>query len=304
MKGVMLFSGQGNLKIKSLKWLCQRLPEVKHFILNASDLLKHDISYMFDASGLHNTQYQQLVVCIIAAAYIKHFEKLNISIAAGHSLGELIACYKLKVISFEDLILIVSERGKIMQKIANQCKGGMLIIFSNELSMINTIYEEQFSDRISLANVNSDTQALYSGLISELTEFETVIKKNRTCVSRWLDVNGPWHSSYMLPIVNTYKIILERHHFNQPDGKLYMSFPSIPSHNPNQIRNNLANQLATTVYWSKLIRAIVKTEHPDFFFEIGHGSALKGLHKHICPHIPIYSAGDKKNIQKLLLMPS
>jgi malonyl CoA-acyl carrier protein transacylase len=301
----MLFPGQGNLEITSLKHLYQKLPEAKQLIAIASDYVKEDFSSIIESENLQETRFQQPLVCILSAAYLSRFKKLNAVIVAGHSLGELTACYAAGVFSFEALVHIAYARGKLMQEAAELCDGGMLVTIGVECQTLKQlINDNNYTNRVFIANINSDKQIVLSGLRSDLSDFDLFFKMKTCGVTRWLKVNGAWHSRYVLPVLDNFKKVLDSYEFNSPHKKLYMSFPLTESFIIEQIKTNLVEQICTPVYWSSLIKHIANEEKPMAFIEISLNSVLKGLNKNIIPEIATYSIGDKTDERKLFQLSS
>lgn len=298
MQYVMLFPGQGNFEITSLKHLYQKLPEAKQLIAMASAYVKKDFSSVIETGNLQETRFQQPLVCILSAAYLSRLNKLKETVVVGHSLGELTACYAAGVFSFEALVHIAYARGKLMQRAAELYDGGMLVAIGVDYQTLEQLINKYYSNRVFIANINSDNQIVLSGLRSDLAEFDLFLKEKTCGITRWLRVNGPWHSRYMLSVLDSFRAVLNRHEFNSPCRKLYMSSTLKESFTTEQIKNNLVEQICIPVYWSSLIRYIAKKEDPTAFIEIGLNSVLKGLNKNIIPEISTYSISDKTDERK------
>ena len=86
--------------------------------------------------------------------------------------------------------------------------------------------------------------------------------------------------------------------FKQPDFEIISNVTSLPTNNPENIRNLLVKQIFSKVRWreSMLFMADNKINN---FIEIGPGKVLTGLVKRILPSSKSFSINSIDDIKKL-----
>ena len=121
-KLAIVFPGQGSQTIGMLDNLITIDKKAREIVNIASDVLGYDILKIISdgpKEKLDSTEVTQ--PAILLTSYVtwllwKHESNAIPSVLAGHSLGEYTALLCADIISFEDAIMIVSERGKYMQQ--------------------------------------------------------------------------------------------------------------------------------------------------------------------------------------------
>ena len=297
---VLLFPGQGNIDTQLLRKLYKRSAEIKCLIEQASDYVKIDYARIIHTDDLVQTQYQQPLISIMSAAYLERIKNFNnTTTVIGHSLGELSACYAAGVISFSSLIQISHWRAKYMQGIAETLEGGMLIILSTNSDELSALVSNASKYNLSIANINSDNQVVLSGLTTNLRSFISFSKHYSHVVTKFLKVNGPWHSHYMLPMLNRFRLLLNEHPIYIPRNDLWLSYFGEKCKNNHKIKSSLVKQVCNTVDWMSLVRKIDREYQPIHYIEVGIGSTLKNLNKRILPNAKSYSISDKLDEKRL-----
>jgi len=295
MTYIGVFPGQGSLKVNSLGLLYKQLPDLIELLNIASSILELDFSLALRSNEIKNTLIQQTLVCILSAAYFRHCGRMDIKAVAGHSLGELTACYVAGVFSFEDLLHIVSSRAKFMHDASTQCDGGMMAIIGVDLCLLSEFIGKNYQESIFVANVNLPDQVVVSGKRIDLVQFEHDIKKKFSVVTRQLEVSGPWHSSYMIPAASKFQSLLGKYNFKTPSLDLYLSYSSKKVTASVDIKNNLVQQIATPVYWAQLVNKIKCENNQANFVEVGASVVLKNLIKRSCCGSRVYSVNDGRD---------
>ena len=112
----------------------------------------------------------------------------------GHSVGEVAAAHLAGVLSFEDALMVICHRGRLMQRAMGLGKMAALEMREAEVEQLTGPY----SDRISVAAVNSPTSTVVSG---ERTAIDEILKaaKAQGFRSKILPVDYAFHSAQMDP---------------------------------------------------------------------------------------------------------
>src|SRR5262249_29604486 len=85
-----------------------------------------------DAALLHETRYTQPALFTVEYALSQLWRTWGVIPAAvmGHSVGELVAACIADVLTLEDALRLIAERGRLMQSLSR--RGSMAVVFADE----------------------------------------------------------------------------------------------------------------------------------------------------------------------------
>ncbi|KAJ1359665.1 hypothetical protein KIN20_018448 [Parelaphostrongylus tenuis] len=196
-KSVMLFAGQGAqypLMGKQLSTLFPVFKKEFERCLNAADSLMEDIPLsniidnVTDITFLHRTKYVQPIMFAFGYACATLWRSLGFEpdFYLGHSVGELVAGVMAGMMTLEDGIRLVVERGIAMENIAN--RGALLAIDSEAKEEVLGKFN------VTLAAINSPKQIVIAGIQKELVNvLEYIEEKN--IYGTFVSIKYPFHSS-------------------------------------------------------------------------------------------------------------
>src|SRR5437764_5250926 len=96
----------------------------------------------------------------------------NVSVTAGHSLGEIASLAAAGSISWETALLLVKERGRVMSAAAGAHVGMIAIVGLNESEVERIRLEASQQGRLWVANRNADVQFVLSGEMPAVQQAE------------------------------------------------------------------------------------------------------------------------------------
>jgi len=173
-----MFSGQGSHRPGMSANLYKNSSLAKERIELSNKILGYsiaDIMFSSDEEKLRNTQYAQVAIYIHSTIIFDLLSnKYNLSIVAGHSLGEFSALYANKSYNFETGLKIVAVRAKAMAECEQQNLGKMSAVLSSSEEAIETICKKAGCQ---IANINSESQIVISGSDSSITYATEMLKK-------------------------------------------------------------------------------------------------------------------------------
>jgi amino acid adenylation domain-containing protein len=187
----------------------------------------------------------------------------------GHNIGEYTAACLAGVFSLEDVLFIVSWRGKLMQQMP---PGSMLSIALPEPGL-KQLLSNDAEGKLDLAAVNGPSQCVVSGTHEDIDAFARQLGEKKM-QNRKLHTSHAYHSRMMEPILNNF-----REKVSQVKGKA----PQIP------FISNLTGQwftyedAANPDYWVRHLRSTVRfadglkellKDKNVIFIEVGPGSTL------------------------------
>src|SRR5215472_122780 len=134
-KTALLFAGQGAQVVGMGKDLAAEFPAAKQWFDRANAALGYDLASICfngpeaELTKTENAQPGIFLVSWIAFELLKErVPGLKFEATAGLSLGEFTALAVAGVMSFEDGLTVVRQRGRFMQEACDATKGGMAAI--------------------------------------------------------------------------------------------------------------------------------------------------------------------------------
>ncbi|MEG2069817.1 MAG: ACP S-malonyltransferase, partial [Bacteroidales bacterium] len=182
-------------------------------------------------------------------------------------------------LSFEDALLLVSQRAQAMQKACELNPSGMTVVLGLEDEKTKEICES-IQEIVVPANYNCPGQLVISGSFKGLELASEAIKNAGAKRVLPLKVGGAFHSPLMMPAQEELSQAIHKTHFQNPSCPIYQNFTAKPSMNPDEIKNNLILQLTAPVLWSETVRNMLH-DGVSVFVEFGPGEVLQGLIKKI-----------------------
>lgn len=284
MKIALLFTGQGSQFVGMAKDLYENFEIARKYFERGEKILNSSIkSICFDGPEdlLKMTENTQPAILLHSFICYKILEEkgLRVDTFAGFSLGEYSALTASGVVSFEDGIWLVRERGLIMEKAAKSVKGGMAAILGLEDVVVEDICK-RIDGMIVPANYNCPGQIVISGEIDAIEKACNIAEEMGAKKTVILNVSGPFHSSLLEPAAGELKKILEKINFNKIGNKKIFSNVTAYYHNDEEIKSLLVEQMYSPVKWRMIIENLIKDGY-DTFIELGPGKTLSGFMRSI-----------------------
>lgn len=272
-----VFPGQGAQTVGMGKDLFSQFPELTQ---QADDILGYSIEKLClePNPNLNQTNYTQPAIYIVnALTYFNKLKQLDEkpNYVAGHSLGEYNALMAAEVFDFATGLKLVMRRGLLMSQAEG---GGMAAVIGLKPEAILTEVKNHNLQHIYIANYNSFTQTVITGLKSEIDQAKSILEKAGAMFIP-LKVSGAFHSPYMQPAANEFNAYLKEFQFGGPKIKVIANINALP-YEENAIVLNLTEQITHSVEWTKTIEFLLKQGETNFQ-EVGPGSVLTGLIKRI-----------------------
>lgn len=203
---------------------------------------------------------------------------LKADMVAGHSLGEFSALVVNKCLSFEDGLKLVAKRARAMQKACEIAQSTMAAVLGADDELVERVCAN-FPDVVP-ANYNCPGQLVISGSVEGINQACEALKAAGAKRAMVLNVAGAFHSPFMQPAQHELEEAIHQADFHTPIIPVYQNINALPSTNPEQIKQNLINQLTGPVKWTQTIQKMVEDGCNDFL-EVGPGKVLQGLVKKI-----------------------
>ncbi len=305
----LIFPGQGSQSVGMGNELYKKFDLVKKIFREADAKLNYSISKIIldgPESDLKLTKNTQPAILTISYSIFKlvteEFNvdlKKDITFYAGHSLGEYSALVASGSLLFTDAVLLLHQRGKLMQEAVPSGKGSMIAVMGLDLKEINKFIEEIKSDKgvCEVANDNSYSQIILSGDKSAIDEISKNLKNNKK-KSIPLPVSAPFHCSLMKPAAKKMEKNIFETNFNNPRVQIVSNVTAQAIKNPDDIKRLLIQQIFSKVRWRESIEYMINNGVKEFI-EIGPGKVLSGLVKRINDKVLSKSLNTLDEIQNL-----
>lgn len=202
---------------------------------------------------------------------------------AGHSMGEFSASVAAEVLSFEDGLLLVRERGRLMKRAGEQNPGGMAAILGGEREDVEAacaLAREGSGAYVGIANDNCPGQIVISGASDALERAMRRAKERGAKRAIRLPVSIAAHSPLMAEAADAFRRRLETTSFREPTVPVAANATASPLTDPADIRDALGQQLTSPVRWSESMRWMIDQDVGSFV-EIGPKKVLTGLLRRI-----------------------
>jgi len=199
----------------------------------------------------------------------------------GHSLGEYGALYAGGVLSAEDTLALVTERGRLMEREAEAHPGAMRAVVKLDIDQVRAIIDEVKSGVLCVANHNSAQQIVISGEAGPVDEAAALVAE-RGGKAIPLKVSGPWHSPLIGGAILDFAAAMAKVDFRAPQVPILFNVTADTESDPAAIRDIMARQIASPVRWFDTVQRLMAAE-VRVFIEVGPKNVLSGLLKKIIP---------------------
>ena len=274
-----VFPGQGAQFPGMGKDLYERSAPAKEMFEKANSMLNFRISdLMFTGSDadLTPTRVTQPAVFIhsdiLATVMGKEFRP---DMAAGHSLGEFSALVACGALSFEDGLLLVSQRASAMQKACEMHPSSMAAIIGLEDRIVEEVCAG-IDETVVPANYNSPGQIVISGSDEGIARAMEILKSKGAKLTVKLQVGGAFHSPLMESARAELEKAIANTPFSPPRCPDYQNSDAKPSTEPGIIKTRLVSQLTSPEKWTRSIENMI-SDGASHFIEAGPGNVLQGL---------------------------
>jgi len=205
-----LFSGQGAQYVNMGKDLYQHEPFFRKQVDACSELLAPHIGLDLrealypeeetdeDSARLARTALTQPALFVIELALARLCMSWGIKPGAmiGHSIGEYAAACVAGVFSLEDALVLVAQRGRLMQSMP---LGSMLAVFTPPEDVTRLLSGSEAPPDLSLSAVNGPSLCVVSGPTPAVEQFEKDLSAKEIAFRR-LHTSHAFHSPMMEPI--------------------------------------------------------------------------------------------------------
>jgi acyl transferase domain-containing protein len=286
VKVVFMFPGQGSQYVNMGRELYEEEPAFREEIDRCGEIIRNrmglDVISIIHSDDrdvscaekrLEQTQFTQLALFIVEYALAKLLLTYGIQPQSmiGHSLGEYVAATLAGVFSLEDALVIVAQRGRLMQGLPVGAMLGVMLSESEARSYLGNY------PALCIAGVNSPSTCVVSGPLTEVERFERQMEA-KGLASRRLHTSHAFHSRMMEPILDDFAKVLAAARRRQPTLPFLSNLTGTwitaeEATNPQYWLRHLRN----TVRFSDGARELLASANNAVLLEVGPGRVLSSL---------------------------
>lgn len=304
-----IFPGQGSQEVGMGAALVETSSAAQSVFEKADQLLGVSLSRLcFEgpADELNDTYNTQPALYVTSVAALEALGEAGYQVkpkyVAGHSLGEYSAYVAAGVLSFEDGLRLVRERGRLMKQAGELNPGSMAAILKLDDARVAEICQQVTSEghgTLQVANYNSTGQLVISGddkAVDKGIELALAAKARKAVK---LPVSIAAHSELMRVVADSFREAIDQTPLNLPEMPIIANMTAQPLSSLEAIREEMAGQLTSSVRWSETVQWMI--DHGiDTFLEIGSKDVLKGLIRRIDKKVKTVTVGTPDEIKALV----
>lgn len=301
-KVALLFAGQGAQSVGMGKDLYESSPAAKAIFDQADAQLGFPLSKVIfegPVEELTKTSVCQPALFVHGIACLtalrEMLPELNVTAAAGLSLGEFTAHAAAGTFDFSTGLDLVARRGRAMQEACESTEGGMAAVIGAEE---NSVRDLAAAADVDIANLNCPGQVVISGESSKVALAVSLAKEYGARKAMELNVAGAFHSRLMESAFEKLSEVLADTPIVPPAVTVVCNVDAIPVHTPDEIRRTLADQVTGSVRWTESIEYLIDHAGCDLFIEIGPGGILSGLMNRIRKGTPVHGISNVASLEE------
>jgi [acyl-carrier-protein] S-malonyltransferase len=292
-----IFPGQGSQAIGMGKYLYENHEIARKLFDDADTILKFPLSRLcFEGpeEELTKTINVQPAIFITSLACFEVARSLlkdkynDPAFVAGHSLGEYTALVVAGVMDIKDALLLLRERGRLMNEAGMKNPGGMLALIGASKEIAEVVCQKSGTE---ISNINSPGQIIISGNNESLQQAGIICKEKGIRRIIPLKVSGAFHSRWLKPASDGLNAIIDDYTFNDAKISVVSNITADMLTNAAEIKVELVNQIILCVQWQKSVENMINAGVNNFV-EFGHGQVLTNLIKRINQDVILYNITD------------
>lgn len=275
---VFMFSGQGSQYKAMGKEMYDNIPFFRLWIDKGLEVLeslsdedfRQFIFLTTETEGFEDTKYVQPLLFVFEYAIAQYLMHLGImpKFMIGHSVGEYVAAALADVFSYEEGLMLMVERGKLMNALP---KGAMLSV-----ALSYETVQDYLEDGLSIASINGPDQVVVSGDLSKIEALSEVLE-SKGITNIKLRTSHAFHSAMMDPILEDFRLVLKKINLKEP------KMPYVSNLTGALVQ---AGEVTSETYWLDHLRHAVRFSegihtlinlNANVFLELGPGKTLTAL---------------------------
>ena len=278
-----VFPGQGSQSVGMLEHYFSKEKKFNYVFDKSKDVLGVDFKDLVlngSSEDLSPTEITQPLMLTANNAIWEclEIEAQNVTIMAGHSLGEFSAFVAGEALTFEEGLRLVSSRAKFMQEAVPEGEGAIAAIIGLTYEDLNSICLSISNEDslVELANINSSNQIVISGTKEAVDLAIQSCSEAGAKRALLLPMSVPAHCDLMKPASEKFKEVLNSINMQAPKCDIIQNVDASITSSVEKISENLISQIYKPVRWTDIMNSFNKLALGKCI-ECGPGKVLSGL---------------------------
>lgn len=285
----LVFPGQGAQFVGMAAGLATASAAARAALETADSVLGFgltDLMISGPAETLEDTFNAQPAILAASIAAVRAIEEststpLEPTVVAGHSLGEFSALVVAGVLSYEDALRLVRERGRIMKAAGDSAPGAMAAILGLDDDALVAVCADASTDgTVVVANRNCPGQTVISGDVAALERASELAKERGARRVARLGVSIASHSPLMADASAEFAAIVAQTDLSDPVIPVIANGSAQPMRTAAEVAAEISAQMAAQVDWTGSVQTILGMG-VSTFIDVGPGAVIAGLIKRI-----------------------
>lgn len=296
-----IFPGQGAQYCGMGKDFYEQTEIGKAVFDRASELLGFSVPELCftENDRLNITEYTQAAMVTAGIAMMRVLEARGIKpdVAAGLSLGEYCALAAAGVMSDDEAITTVRQRGILMQEAVPAGLGAMAAILALDAKTIEEVLAG--IEGVQIANYNCPGQIVISGRKEAVETANASLLAAGAKRAIMLNVSGPFHSDMLAEAGRRLSEVLDGVAIHKPVIPYAANVTAAYVTEQEQVKELLERQVSSSVRWQQCVETML-ADGVDTFIEIGPGKTLTGFMKKITRDVTVLNIEKLEDIDKVV----
>ena len=313
MKTAIVFAGQGAQAPGMGRALYEQNEAARRVFDEATEVYRRvtgsarsmpEICFDLPAEELNLTANAQPAIFTLSmaglAAIREALPSLELSAAAGFSLGECSALCAAGVLDFASTMELILLRGEAMGKACAQTDGAMYAIIGVDASVCEAVCAEQRGDGVLLpVNYNCPGQTVIAGDAALCEAAAAKLKEAGAMKTVRLATQGAFHTPLMHAGRDIFVPQIGKFTYAAPAMQLWSDVTGAPMEAVTP--EYLGAQMTSPVRWNTIIDGML-ADGVELFVELGPGRVLSGLIRRIDRKAKLINIEDPDGLAKLAEM--
>jgi [acyl-carrier-protein] S-malonyltransferase len=260
------------------------------------DLLEHGTES--DADTIRDTAIAQpLIVASGLAALLELFPKPSrgfsqVSVGAGHSVGEITAAAATGVITAEQALVFVRERGRQMAIASQAQPTGMTAVIGGDPEQVRAALDEH---GLTAANVNALGQVVAAGTKTQLDALAADPPAKVRLIP--LHVAGAFHTDHMSPAVARLAAYATARTTREAHTRLVSNRDGHVVRSGREVLDRLVSQVSSPVRWDLCMQTLMDLGVTGLI-EVPPAGTLVGLAKRAMPGVELLALKSPQDLDR------
>ncbi len=304
-----VFPGQNSQEVGMGQSIVTHYPTAREIFAKADDILGFSLSNLcFEGpeEDLNDTINTQVAIVTASIAALEALRSAGYSVkpkyVAGHSLGEYSAHIAAGILSFEDGLRLVRERGRLMKKAGEVNPGGMAVVLGLDDATMVEVCEQVTAEgngTLQVANYNTPGQVGISGHHGAVDKGIELAKAAGAKRAVKMQISIAAHSELMRVIEDEFQAAIYNTPLNLPEIPIVANINAEPLDSLEAIRAEMVGQLTASVRWTDSVRWMID-QGVNTFIEFGPKDVLTGLIRRISKEVDRHNIRTAEDIRALL----